>query len=409
MLCYTIGDAILDIQLSDRINSIKPSPTLAVTAKAAELKAAGEDIIGLGAGEPDFATPQHIKEAAIQAINAGFTHYTAVDGIMELKQAIIGKLQRDNQLSYKPQQILVSCGAKHSIFNLMQSMLNPGDEVVVIAPYWVSYTDIAILCGAKPVTVYAGIEQGFKVTPEQLDRAITAKTRLLLLNSPCNPTGVAYTREELVALGAVLNKHPQVLIMSDDIYEHTYWAKFPFCNILMACPDLYERTIVINGVSKAYAMTGWRIGYAAGPEGLIKAMHKMQSQSTSNACSISQKAAVAALNGDQSCITLMNTEFKLRHDYVVQELATMPGIQCMDADGAFYVFFKVTDLIERLRLPGVSNDTEFAEYLIHNAGIALVPGAAFGAPGYLRASIATSMDHLREAMKRLKAVADKAL
>lgn len=397
----------MDIQLSDRIKSIKPSPTLAVTAKAAELKAAGHDIIGLGAGEPDFGTPQHIKEAAIEAIKAGFTHYTAVDGIPELRQAICDKLKRDNQLNYKPNQILVSCGAKHSIFNLLQSLLNPGDEVVVMAPYWVSYTDIAILCGGVPVIVYAGIEQGFKITPAQLDAAITPKTRLVMFNSPSNPSGVAYTRDELVALGAVLKKHPNVLVMSDDIYEQTYWASFPFCNILMACPELYDRTVVINGVSKAYAMTGWRIGYAAGPVDLIKAMHKMQSQSTSNATSISQKAAVAALNGDQSCIATMNKEFKIRHDFVVAELKNMPGIKCIEADGAFYVFFEVKELIEKLAIPGITNDTEFAEYLLNEAGVALVPGAAFGAPGYLRGSIATSMENLIKAMDRLKAVAAK--
>ena len=392
----------MEIQLSNRVNSIKPSPTLAVTAKAAAMQAAGQDIIGLGAGEPDFATPQHIREAAIQAINAGFTHYTAVDGIVELKQAVCSKLKRDNQLDYKVDQILISCGAKHSIFNLMQSYLNPGDEVVVFAPYWVSYTDIAILCGAKPVTIYAGIEQGFKVTPEQLRQAITSKTRLVLFNSPSNPTGVAYTRAELAALGEVLRQNPHVLVMSDDIYEHTYWADFPFCNILMACPDLYDRTVVINGVSKTYAMTGWRIGYAAGPAPLIKAMHKMQSQSTSNPCSISQKAAVAALNGDHSCVALMVKEFKARHDYVIEELRTIPGIESINADGAFYVFFKVQDLIERLKLPNVTNDTEFAEYLIHNAGIALVPGTAFGAPGYLRASVATNLGNLKKAMQRLR-------
>ncbi len=397
----------MGIQLSDRIKSIKPSPTLAVTARAAELKAAGIDIIGLGAGEPDFATPQHIKEAAIAAINAGFTHYTAVDGILELKQAIISKLTRDNGLDYKPEQILVSCGAKHSIFNLMQAVLNPGDEVLIPAPYWVSYPDIALLCGAKPVVIYADIEQRFKITAQQLEQAITPKTKMLVLNSPSNPTGIAYSNEELAALGKVLLKYPDILILSDDIYEHILWAKFSFANIVMACPELYARTVVINGVSKSYAMTGWRIGYAAGPEALIKAMHKMQSQSTSNACSISQKAAVAAINGDQSCIYLMNAEFQKRHDFVLEELNSMSGIQCLDADGAFYVFFKVQELIDKLAIDGVTNDTEFAEYLINKAGLALVPGVAFGAPGYLRASVATSMDILREAMRRLRAVTEK--
>lgn len=397
----------MDIQLSDRINSIKPSPTLAVTAKAIELKVAGHDIIGLGAGEPDFATPEHIRKAGIAAIEAGHTHYTAVDGIKELKQAIISKLARDNGLEYKLDQILVSCGAKHSIFNLMQALLNPGDEVIVPAPYWVSYTDMAILSEAKPVTIYAGIDQGFKITPEQLEAAITPKSRLLILNSPSNPTGVAYSKTELAALGEVLLRHPQVLIMSDDIYEHIMWAKFPFANILMACPELYDRTIVINGVSKAYAMTGWRIGYAAGPVKLIKAMLKMQSQSTTNPCSIAQYASVEALNGDQTCIKVQNEMFKQRHDFVQSELATMPGIQAIAADGAFYVFFRVEDLIKRLNIANVTNDTEFAEYLIHNAGIALVPGAAFGAPGYLRTSIALDIEVLAEAMRRLRSVAEK--
>lgn len=397
----------MDIQLSDRVNSIKPSPTLAVSTKAAELKAAGHDIIGLGVGEPDFPTPEHIKEAAKQAIDNNFTHYTAVDGIAELKQAIIAKLKRDNQLTYKPEQILVSCGAKHSIYNLMQALLNPGDEVLIPAPYWVSYPDMALLAEATPKFIEAGIEQRFKITAAQLDAAITPKTKLLILNSPSNPTGVAYTREELHALGEVLLKHPHVFIMSDDIYEHILWADFPFANILMACPELYERTIVINGVSKSYAMTGWRIGYAAAPVALIKAMNKIQGQSTTNPCSVSQKAAVAALNGDQSFIERMNVEFKARHDYVVQELNSMPGITIQPADGAFYVFFQVSDLIKKLNVPQVTNDTEFAEYLLHNAGIALVPGTAFGAPGYLRASIAVKMEVLHEAMRRLRAVAEK--
>ncbi len=396
----------MNIQLSDRVNSIKPSPTLAVTAKAAELKAAGHDIIGLGAGEPDFATPQHIKEAAKKAIDEGFTHYTPVDGILELKQAIIAKLSRDNKLFYKPEQILISCGAKHSIFNLMQALLNPGNEVIIPAPYWVSYPDMALLAGAKPIAIYAGIEQDFKITPAQLEVAITSKTKLLILCSPSNPTGVAYTKTELAALGEVLRKHPQVLIMSDDIYEHILWSDSPFANIAMACPDLYDRIVVVNGVSKSYAMTGWRIGYAAGPEKIIKAMHKIQSQSTTNPCSVSQKAAVAALNGDQSCITTMNKEFKLRHDYVVQELSNMPGITVRPADGAFYVFFKVTDLITKINILHVTNDTEFAEYLINEVGLALVPGSAFGAPGYLRASIATNMGILQEAMRRLRTVAE---
>lgn len=395
----------METQLSKRVQSIKPSPTLAVAAKAAELKAAGKDIVSLGAGEPDFATPAHAKEAAKQAIDANFTHYTQVDGIPELKQAIISKLKRDNQLQYKPEQILVSCGAKHSIYNLLQATLNPGDEVIIPAPYWVSYPDMTILAEGVPVIIEAGIDQHFKITAAQLEAAITPRTRAFFINSPSNPSGVAYTKEDLAALGAVLLKHPEILIISDDIYEHTFWANFPFANILNACPDLYNRTVIVNGVSKAYAMTGWRIGYAAGPTAIIKAMLKIQSQSTTNPCSISQKAATAALDGDQGFIKDMNKAFKERHDYFVDELRKIPGIQCLPADGAFYVLFQVDELIKRLDLPNVTNDHQFAEYILDNVGLALVPGSAFGAPGFLRASIAASMTQLQEAIKRLNKVA----
>ncbi len=395
----------MDIQLSDRVNSIKPSPTLAVAAKAAELKAAGKDIISLGAGEPDFATPEHIKEAAKQAIDANFTHYTQVDGIPELKQAICAKFARDNNLQYKPEQILVSCGAKQSIYNALQAVLNPGDEVVIPTPYWVSYTDMTLLAGGKPVLVNADIKQKFKITPAQLEAALTARTRVFFINSPNNPSGVAYTKDELAALGAVLLKHPKVLIISDDIYEHTYWADFAFVNILNACPELYDRTLIVNGVSKAYSMTGWRIGYAAGPVSVIKAMFKIQGQSTTNPCSISQKAAVAALNGDQSFIKDMNKAFKERHDYFVAELKKLPGVECINADGAFYVLFNVENFIKKLNMSTVTNDHEFAEYLLNTVGLALVPGSAFGAPGYLRASIAASMDQLKGAIARLNKVA----
>lgn len=399
----------MDIQLSERVMSIKPSPTLAVAAKAAELKAAGQDIISLSAGEPDFATPSHIKEAAKQAIDANFTHYTQVDGIPELKQAIIDKLNRDNNLQYKAEQIIVSCGAKHSIYNAIQAILNPGDEVIIPAPYWVSYPDMAILAGGKPVIINADISQNFKIKPEQLAAAITPNTRLMFINSPSNPSGVAYTKDELAALGAVLLKHPHVIIISDDIYEHTYWAQFPFSNILNARPELYDRTLIVNGVSKAYAMTGWRIGYTAGPASIVKAMLKIQGQSTTNPTSISQKAAVAALNGNQNFIATMNKEFKQRHDYFLEELNKMPGIKCLPADGAFYVLFQVTDLISKLNIPHVTNDHEFAEHLLNTVGLALVPGSAFGATGYLRASIAASRQQLEEAIKRLKAIVAKVM
>ncbi|MDX1252254.1 MAG: pyridoxal phosphate-dependent aminotransferase [Gammaproteobacteria bacterium] len=392
------------MQLSDRVQRIKPSPTLAVTARAAQLKAAGRDIIGLGAGEPDFDTPEHIKQAAIQAIHNGFTKYTAVDGIPGLKKAIIAKFARDNGLSYAPNQILVSCGGKQSFYNLAQALLNPGDEVIIPAPYWVSYPDMVLLADGRPVIVYAGIEQGFKITPEQLRAAITPKTRLFVINSPSNPTGVAYTRAELEALGAVLRDHSQVLIANDDMYEHILWSEEPFCNILNACPDLYDRTIALNGVSKAYSMTGWRIGYAAGPVALIEAMTNVQSQSTSNPASISQVAAQAALEGDQSCIQTMLAAFKERHDFVVAELNTINGVKCLPSQGAFYAFAHMQGAIDAT---GVADDVALGEYLINETGVALVPGSAFGAPGYMRLSFATHMDNLREALRRLKELLNK--
>ena len=389
----------MEIQLSHRVQSVKPSPTLAVTARAQELKAQGKDIIGLGAGEPDFDTPDHIKKAAIDAINAGFTKYTAVDGTASLKKAVIAKFSRDNGLSYEPNQVLVSCGGKQSFFNLAQALLNPGDEVIIPAPYWVSYPDMVLLAEGVPVIIQAGLEQGFKITPEQLEKAITAKTRLVVLNSPSNPTGVAYTRAELAEIGAVLRRHPQLLIASDDMYEHILWADEPFANILNACPDLYDRTIVLNGVSKAYSMTGWRIGYAAGPEKLIKAMKKVQSQSTSNPTSISQVAAEAALNGDQTCIQVMLKAFKERHDFVVAGLNRIKGVKCLPSQGAFYSFFDVREAIHNL--DGIEDDVQLAEYLLIEAGVALVPGSAFGQPGYLRLSFATSLDKLQDALKRI--------
>jgi aspartate aminotransferase len=379
--------------------SVKPSATLAITARAKELKAQGKDIIGLGAGEPDFDTPEHIKQAAIEAIHAGFTKYTAVDGTSSLKQAIIDKFQRDNGLHYQPNQVLVSCGGKQSFFNLAQALINPGDEVIIPAPYWVSYPDMVLLAEGKPVIVQAGLEQGFKITPAQLQGAITAKTRLVVLNSPSNPTGVAYTRAELLALGEVLLQYPDILIASDDMYEHILWADEPFSNIVTACPALYDRTVVMNGVSKAYSMTGWRIGYAAGPEWLLKAMKKVQSQSTSNPTSISQVAAEAALNGDQVCIAEMLGHFKARHDYVVAELNKIKGVNCLPSQGAFYSFPDMREAIAAL--DGINDDLELADYLLNEAGVALVPGSAFGQPGYMRLSFATSMENLSEALKRI--------
>jgi len=387
------------LTLANRVQRVKPSATLAITARVAELRAAGKDIIGLGAGEPDFDTPDHIKAAAIKAIQDGFTRYTAVDGMPSLKQAIIAKFKNDNGLDYTPEQILVSCGGKQSFYNLAQALLNPGDEVIIPAPYWVSYPDMVLLAEGEPVIIHAGVESNFKITPQQLEAAITPKTRIFVINSPSNPTGVAYSKAELAALAEVLKQFPQVLIATDDMYEHIIWSAEPFSNIVNACPELYERSIVLNGVSKVYAMTGWRIGYAGGPADLIKAMKKVQSQSTSNPASISQVAAQEALEGDQSCIQPMIKAFRERHDYVVAALNKIDGVTCLPADGTFYVFPHVQAIIDRL--DGVDDDIELAEYLLDEAGVALVPGSAFGAPGYVRISFATSMEILNDALTRL--------
>ncbi len=388
------------IQLSNRVQSVKPSATLAITAKAKALRAEGKAIIGLGAGEPDFDTPDNIKKAAIDAINNGFTKYTAVGGTPELKQAVCDKFQRDNSLSYTPEQVLVSSGGKQSFYNLCQALLNDGDEVIIPAPYWVSYPDMVILAGGKPVIVSSNIEQGFKIAPEQLTAAISDKTRLIVINSPSNPTGVAYTRADLQAIGDILKDYPDIIIASDDMYEHIVWADEPFCTIAQVCPKLYEQTVTMNGVSKAYSMTGWRIGYAAGPVSLISAMTKIQSQSTSNPCSISQMATLEALNGDQSCIKTMLAAFKERHDYVVQQVNNISGMQALASQGAFYTFVNMQDIIDRTE--GISNDVELADYILSEAEVALVPGSAFGAEGYMRISFATSMDNLQQALARLE-------
>ncbi|WP_295401593.1 pyridoxal phosphate-dependent aminotransferase [uncultured Thiocystis sp.] len=389
----------MTMKLAARVQAVKPSATLAITARAKALRAAGKDVIGLGAGEPDFDTPDHIKAAAIAAIQAGFTKYTAVDGTTELKQAVIDKFKRENGLEYAQDQILVSCGGKQSFFNLAQALLDPGDEVVIPAPYWVSYPDMVLLASGAPVLIHAGAEQAFKITPAQLNGALNDKSRLFVINSPSNPTGMAYRRDELAALGEVLREYPKVVIATDDMYEHIRWSSAPFVNILNVCPDLAPRTLVLNGVSKAYSMTGWRIGYAGGPTDIIKAMKKVQSQSTSNPTSISQVAAQAALEGPQDCIGIMRTAFHERHDFVVERLNQIPGIECLPTDGTFYVFPRVQGLIERL--PGVNNDLELAEYLIEQAGVAIVPGSAFGLNGYLRISIATSRANLEQALERI--------
>jgi aspartate aminotransferase len=392
------------IKLSSRVQRVKPSPTLAVTALAAKLRSEGKDVIGLGAGEPDFDTPEHIKQAGIEAIRSGQTRYTAVDGTAELKQAIIDKFQRDNGLNYNPEQILVSCGGKQSFYNLCQALIDPEDEVIIPAPYWVSYPDMVLLADGKPVIVAASQEQGFKLLPEQLEAAITDRTRLFVINSPSNPTGVAYSLEELRALGEVLKKHPDILIATDDMYEHIVFGDNKFVNILDACPELNERTIVLNGVSKAYSMTGWRIGYAGGPADLIKAMKKIQSQSTSNPTSISQAASVAALNGDQSCIAEMLKAFEQRHAFVVERLNSIDGISCLPSDGTFYSFPDVRGVVEKL---GLADDTALGEYLLNEAGVAVVPGSAFGLSGHIRLSFATSMENLEKSLDRIAAVVNK--
>ncbi len=392
------------MELSKRVQAIKPSPTLAVTARASKLKAEGKDIIGLGAGEPDFDTPQHIKDAAIAAINNGFTKYTAVGGTPSLKQAIIAKFKRDNGLDYTAKQILVSCGGKQSFFNLALAIINPGDEVIIPAPYWVSYPDIVLIAEGKPVIVQTGIEQNFKISAAQLAAAITAKTKIAVINSPSNPSGAVYSLAELQALGEVLRKHPHVLIATDDMYEHIALRDEKFVNILNACPDLYPRTMVLNGVSKSYAMTGWRIGYAAGPEHIITAMENVQSQSTSNPTSISQIAAEAALNGDQSCITPMLKAFRERHLYVVEALNKIPGVKCVSSGGAFYAFPDVRPVIAALHQKGLikeATDIALSEYLLEQTGVAVVPGSAFGSDGYIRLSFATSMENLQNAIGRI--------
>ena len=386
--------------LATRVSLIKPSPTLAITARAAELKRAGKDIIALSVGEPDFDTPEPIKNAALEALRQGKTRYTAVDGVPELKEAIRQKFKRDNQLDYVPEQILVSCGAKQCIYNLCQALLNPGDEVIIPAPYWVSYPDIALLAEAKPIFITTSIDQNFKITAEQLQQAITSKTRLLILNSPSNPTGASYTKEELSALGSVLKQHPNIVVMTDDIYEHIHWGSQPFANILNASPELYDRTVVINGVSKAYAMTGWRIGYAAGPIDLIKAMKKIQSQSTSNPNSIAQAAATEALQGDQSIILPMLDAFKRRHDLVYQSLSKISGVRCIPVESTFYSFPDFSGAI--VNMSKITDDLALSEYLLNEAQVAVVPGTAFGSPGCLRLSFAASDEILATALERIQ-------
>ncbi len=386
-------------KLSTRVKRIKPSATLAITAKANALKQQGINIISMASGEPDFDTPDHIKKAAVDAIYAGKTRYTAVDGTPSLKEAIIQKFKRDNQLDYALDEIIVSSGGKQVFSNLCQAFLNPNDEVIIPAPYWVSYPDMVLLAGAKPVVVKTSLKNNFKITPKDLEKVITIKTKLLIINSPSNPTGAVYSKKELQDLARVIEKYPDIFIMSDDIYEHIYWHSQPFINTAMLSETLKARTIILNGVSKSYAMTGWRIGFGAGDKNIIAAMKKIQSQSTSNACSISQAAAEVALNAKQDFIKKIAHEFKKRHAYIYKSLNEIEGITCPKAEGAFYAFAKVSSLITKLRL---GDDIDLASFLLDKLKIAIVPGSAFGAKNHIRFSFATSMDNIKKTIERLQ-------
>jgi aspartate aminotransferase len=390
--------------LSDTLSRVKPSPTIAVSNLAAELKAQGKDVIGLGAGEPDFDTPQNIKDAAKAAIDAGKTKYTAVDGIAELKQAICAKFQRDNGLTYTPAQVTVGTGGKQILYNALMATLNPGDEVIIPAPYWVSYPDMVLLAGGEPVFVEGPSQNGYKITPEDLEAAITPKTKWFIFNSPSNPTGAGYTAAELKGLTDVLMRHPHVWVMTDDMYEHLVYDGFEFATPAQVEPGLYDRTLTCNGVSKAYAMTGWRIGYAAGPTDLIGAMRKIQSQSTSNPCSVSQWAAVEALTGPQDYIATNNEIFKRRRDLVVGMLSEIEGMTCPVPEGAFYVYPSIAGLIGKTSAAGTMIDTDetFAKALLEEKGVAVVFGGAFGLSPAFRISYATSDENLREACSRIQ-------
>ncbi|MFP4560812.1 MAG: pyridoxal phosphate-dependent aminotransferase [Thiohalorhabdus sp.] len=389
------------LRLSDRVQRIQPSPTLAVTARAAELRDQGRDVIGLGAGEPDFVTPEPIRAAAKAAIDGGQTKYTPVDGMASLKRAIAAKFRNENGLEYGSDEVIVSSGGKQVVYNLAQALLQEGDEAVIPAPYWVSYPDIVKLTGAEPVTIETDDTAGFKISAYQLDSVLNERSRLLILNSPSNPTGAVYSEAELEALAEVLRKHPQVVVLTDDIYEKILLGPTPFRNILNVAPDLKDRTVVLNGVSKAFAMTGWRIGYAAGPRDLVAAMKKLQSQSTSNPASISQHAALAALESDPELIEPMVEAFRERHNYVSEALNALPYVSCRRAEGAFYLFPSFHSAIEAL---GLEDDVALATHLLDRAGVALVPGSAFGAPGYMRLSFATDLDSLKAAMDRIGTV-----
>ena len=387
--------------LTERVKRVQPSATLTISAKAMALKAQGIDIISLSAGEPDFDTPDHIKEAAIQAIDQGQTKYTQVDGTPELKKAIIDKFFRDNNLMYQQENILVSSGAKQTCFNLFQAVLEQGKEAVIISPYWVSYPDMVLLANGSPVILNTSLENNFQFNAEELDAVLTKNTRLIMLNSPSNPTGVTYTKDQYQIIGKVLENYPDVFIATDDMYEHIYWGNDKFFSFAEACPDMFGRTITINGVSKAYAMTGWRIGYCGGPTKIIAAMKKIQGQSTSNASSVSQAAAAVALNSSHLSVHSMAKEYEKRHTFMFDALNNIKGFKTVAATGAFYTFPEVTNVIKDLNL---SNDIEFSDYLIEKANVAVVPGSAFGANGHIRISFATSMELLKEAVNRIKGV-----
>jgi len=387
------------MQLSERVQRVQPSATIAISTLAREMRAAGRDVLSLSAGEPDFDTPKHVRAAAAAAMEAGDTRYTAADGTPALKRAICGKFKRDNGLEFEPSQISVGAGAKQVLFNASAALLNPGDEAIILAPYWVSYPDIVKLCDGTPVIVSADIDSGYKVTPEQVESAITGRTRMIFLNTPGNPTGVSYTRAELEALGEVLSAHERVAVVSDDIYEHIYWGDEPWITPAQLWTSMRDRIITVNGVSKAYAMTGWRIGYAGANAGLVGAMRKLCSQTTANPCSISQAAAAAALEGDQSMLEIMRKAFKERYDYLYQAISAMPGMRCARAQGAFYLF---VDAREAIRAKGLADDAELAELILSEAEVALVPGSAFGAEGHLRFSFACGMDDLAEAVRRIR-------
>ena len=392
----------MNIKLASRVGRIKPSPTLAVTAKAVQLRQQGVDVINLAAGEPDFDTPENIKAAAHRAMQAGKTKYTPVAGTASLKQAIINKFEQDNKLSYSNKEILVSNGGKQRFYNLCQALIDKDDEVIIPAPYWVSYPDMVLLADGTPIFIQAGQEQQFKITADQLAAAITPRTKLFVINSPSNPTGVCYNKTELIALAEVLKQHPQIWIATDDMYEHILFGQRAFVNILNACPELKDRTIVMNGVSKAYSMTGWRIGYAAGPVEIIGPMSNIQSQSTSNPSSISQEAAEEALTGPQGFVQMMSNDFEQRHNFVVDGLNAIKGVHCTPSQGTFYCFANIQQAISDL--DGISNDVEFATFLLEECGVAVVPGSAFGLEGYMRISFANSRDNLTAALAKLKAV-----